>query len=73
MVKLNSEDKTLVINLKYKAGRSLADMVLQSIWTYAAQEPEDRAIVTQMNRMVHGQEPMVDVDLMDYTDVEGLQ
>ena len=48
-------------------------MVLQSIWTYAAQEPQDRAIIMQMNRMVHGQEPMVDVDLMDYTDVEGLQ
>jgi len=73
MVKLNSEDKTLIINLKYKAGRSLADMVLQTIWTYAAQEPEDRAILTQMNRMLHGQEPMVDIDLMDYTDVEGLQ
>ena len=73
MVKLNSEDKTLIINLKYKAGRSLADMVLQTIWTYAAQEPEDRAILTQMNRMLHGQEPIVDIDLMDYTDVEGLQ
>tara|TARA_Y100000592_G_C5468573_1_gene318095 strand:- start:2364 stop:2585 length:222 start_codon:yes stop_codon:yes gene_type:complete len=73
MVKLNPEDKTLIINLNYKAGRSLAEMVLQSIWTYAAQEPQDRAIIMQMNRMVHGQEPMADVDLMDYTDVEGLQ
>jgi len=73
MVKLNSKDKTLIIDLKYKAGRCLAEMVLQSVWVYAAQEDEDRAVITQMNRMIHGQELMVDVDLMDYTETEGLQ
>jgi len=43
------------------------------VFIWCATSDEDRAVITQMNRMVHGHEGLQDVDLMDYTDKEGLK
>lgn len=72
MVRLNKETNELVISLDYKAGRSLAEMVLQTIWVYGTTEENDRAIVSQMNRMIYGNQPIEDIDLMEITDKESL-
>lgn len=68
MVKLNKNKNQMEITLDHKPGRQIASSVLQMIWIYCCQTEEDRAIVTQMNRMVHGYEEIQDVDLMDYTE-----
>ncbi len=70
MIKLDAGKKQLVIDLKYQAGRNLADMVVEAIFLYVATESQDKAVVAQLGRMVKGDEPMVDVDLMDYTKKE---
>lgn len=72
MVRLNKKTNELVISLDYKAGRSLAEMVLQTIWVYGTTEENDRAIVSQMNRMIYGNQPIEDIDLMEITDKESL-
>lgn len=70
MVKLRADEQELVINIKTLAGKSLANMVVQAVYLYATTSEEDRAIVSQLGRMVAGDETAVDVDLSDYSQKE---
>ena len=73
MLSLKADEQKLIIDLKYTAGKSLAETAVQTVYLYACTTEEDKAIVSQLGRMVLGLEPMVDVDLMDYTDKESLE
>jgi len=72
MIKLDADKRKLIIDLQYKAGRNLADMVIESIFLYVATCSEDKAIVRQLSSMIKGEQPMVDIDLMDYTNKDKL-
>lgn len=72
MIKLDADNKQLVIDLEYRAGIHLADLVVEAIWLYVATESQDKAVVAQLGRMVKGDEPMANVDLMEYTKKETL-
>ena len=73
MLSLKADEQKLIIDLKYTAGQALAETAVQTVFLYACTTEEDKAIVSQLGRMVLGLEPMVDVDLMDYTDKESLE
>ena len=66
MVRLDSKQNKLVLDLKHDTGKQLAAMVLQAIYLYGAESEEDKAILRQMERMIKGEEPSVNVDLKDY-------
>lgn len=72
MIKLDADKKQLVIDLQYQAGRNLADMVVEAIFLYVATESQDKAVVAQLGRMIKGDEPMANVDLIEYTKKETL-
>lgn len=66
MVRLDSKKNKLVLDLKHKTGKQLAEMVLQAVYLYGAESEEDKAILRQMSRMIQGEEPVVSIDLKDY-------
>ena len=66
MVRLDSKQNKLVLDLKHDTGKQLAAMVLQAIYLYGAESEEDKAILRQMERMIKGEEPSVTIDLKDY-------
>ena len=66
MVRLDSNKKTLILDLKNDTSKQLAEMVLQAIYLYGAESDEDKAILRQMARMVKGEEPAVNINLKDY-------
>ena len=75
MVKIDSKERVMVIDLDYRPGRRLADMVLQAVWAYATTTEQDRAYVKSMADAVSGRVPLADLNLMDISsseEVEGL-
>ncbi len=69
MIHLDADKKQFVISLEQDAGKALADMVLEAVYLYACTDEQSKAIVSQTSRMVKGDEPMVDIDLGDYSEV----
>jgi hypothetical protein len=67
MVKIDAEKRELVIDLDYRPGRRLADMVLQAIWTNVCTSDEQRAYVRAMSDMVCGRAPLGGMDTMTLT------
>lgn len=65
MVRLDSKQESLVIDIKEQFGKQLADMVVGALWLYAATSEETRASLTVMSRIIQGEQPLVDIDLSD--------
>lgn len=61
MIWLNADEKSLVIDIDTEFGKSLGDMVIASLWLYAATSEEDKASLVSLSRMIKGEQPAVDV------------
>ena len=61
MIWLNADEKSLVIDINTEFGKSLGDMVIASLWLYAATSEEDKASLVSLSRMIKGEQPAVDV------------
>lgn len=67
MVKIDSSKRVMILDLDYRPGRRLADLVLQTIWSYAASSEEDKAYIRNMADAIAGRVPLSDLDLMEIT------
>lgn len=63
MIRLNSKDKSLILDLSKEFPRQLADMVFATMYLYTTSDEETRARLISLSRMVKGEIPMADIDL----------
>lgn len=61
MIRLDANEKSLVIDINTEFGKSLGDMVVASLWLYAVTSEEDKASLVSLSRMIKGEQPAVDV------------
>ncbi len=61
MIRLDANEKSLVIDINTQFGKSLGDMVIASLWLYAATSEEDKASLVSLSRMIKGEQPAVDL------------
>jgi len=65
MVRLDSKDQCLVLDLKQEFSRQMADMVLATLYLYATSDEETMARIVSISLMLKGELPMSDVDLQE--------
>ncbi len=63
LVTIDSKQKKMHIDISTEAGISLADLVLQTIFTFACESEEDKSNVENVRDMLNGGKDWVDVDL----------
>jgi hypothetical protein len=63
MVKINSNDKIMCIDISNSSGMSLANLVLHAIYTYACETEESRANIQNVKDMLNNGKTWIDVDL----------
>lgn len=73
MVKIDANNRQMVIDLDYEPARQLSNLVLQAVWLYAATTDEDRAFVRQMADMIAGRLPLNNIDLSVITSPSELE
>lgn len=57
-------DQHLVVDLKSESGRALADLILQTIWTYASRnDPEVAGRLEHVAKMIKGDSPMINTNV----------
>lgn len=64
-MRYDAEKNMLELSLDSHLGKSLAHLVLQSIFIYTATSDEETAVVRQLKNMIDGKEPAVSVDLTE--------
>ena len=62
MLRLDASECSLVMDINTDLGKALGDMVVASLWLYAAQSDEAKASLMALSRMIKGEQPLVDVD-----------
>lgn len=60
---IDSKQKKMLIDISTKPGISLANLVLQTICTFACDSEEDRSNVENVRDMLNNGKTWVDVDL----------
>jgi hypothetical protein len=71
MVRIEAEEKRFSIDISDDYGRALADLVIGTLWLYAASSEETRGSLMSISRMVKGDSPLVDMELLTNSSVEG--
>ena len=65
MIKLDAEEHRLSIDIKDDFGKALADMVIATLWFYAAHDEETKGQLMSISRMVKGTAPLADTDFIN--------